>query len=384
MSIFNKFFTKFAYKFDKGYPNMDNEKDVLLLESLISELLNEKFSLKEEVPNLQGTKKAVAFISKTVGDKYGVSPLPSKPNRLSSPNIKDEQAFLDIIRDVFGPEIEIKVIGPRKGSNPSGTFPMFQFNTEEFGEVNMLASFSAKGGAGKSNESTFLEVLTTLISQADGEVTIILKSPEYTETFSGVTSVVDSSKSGAGKGDKSDAQFLSGETVTANISLKQDGGFRWASVASIYPDFIKIFQEKAISGKIPGLELKPNPEINGKYLMYNSDNGDRITKVIIPNFIQNDKEANSFIFGNESPKVMVVSRTWREDDFKLEGNTIRVNASNIYKNLEDVEKGSLMPVFTITQHRNKPIGLDYRIYPKNMAVIGPNAKGLELSYNNII
>ena len=47
MDIFNKFFTKFAYKFPKGYPNMDNPNDVALLESLISEAIEQKFSLKE-------------------------------------------------------------------------------------------------------------------------------------------------------------------------------------------------------------------------------------------------------------------------------------------------------------------------------------------------
>ena len=47
MSIFDKFFTKFAYKFDKGYPDMNNDQDVLLLESLISEAIGEKFSLEE-------------------------------------------------------------------------------------------------------------------------------------------------------------------------------------------------------------------------------------------------------------------------------------------------------------------------------------------------
>ena len=51
MSIFDKFFTKFAYKFDKGYPDMNNDQDVLLLESLISEVVGEKFSLiKEATP----------------------------------------------------------------------------------------------------------------------------------------------------------------------------------------------------------------------------------------------------------------------------------------------------------------------------------------------
>jgi hypothetical protein len=42
MSIFDKFFTKFAYKFDKGYPDMNNDQDVLLLESLINEMPNPK------------------------------------------------------------------------------------------------------------------------------------------------------------------------------------------------------------------------------------------------------------------------------------------------------------------------------------------------------
>jgi hypothetical protein len=44
MDIFDKFFTKFAYKFPKGYPDMNNDQDVLLLESILNGL---GFSLKE-------------------------------------------------------------------------------------------------------------------------------------------------------------------------------------------------------------------------------------------------------------------------------------------------------------------------------------------------
>jgi hypothetical protein len=383
MSIFDKFFKKFAYKFDKGYPDMDNPSDVSLLESLF-EQIGVEVSLTEEVPNISGTKKAVALISQELGDEYGIRPLPSKPNRLSAPGVKDESVFLDIIKKVFGPETDIKVFGPRQGSNPSGKFPMFQFDTDEFGQVNMLASFSAPGGAGKSNEAVFIDTLNNLITQA-GEISkIIIKSPEYTETFDNVTQVEDSSKSGAGIGDKSDAQLLSDGTVVANISLKQDGGFRWASVASNFPDFVKTFQEKAFAGKIPGFELKPNPDVKGKYLMYNSNTGDRVTKVIIPDFINNEEQIDKFVFGPEKPKTIVVSRSWKEDDFKLDGDTITVQASHIYKDLDDIEKGGISPVFTIAQHQNKPIGLDYRIYPENMAKIGPKARGIELSINDII
>ena len=51
MELFDKFFTKFAYKFEKGYPDMDNPIDVALLESLISEAVGESFSLQEKALN---------------------------------------------------------------------------------------------------------------------------------------------------------------------------------------------------------------------------------------------------------------------------------------------------------------------------------------------
>jgi hypothetical protein len=47
MKVFDQFFTKFAYKFPKGYPDMNNDQDVLLLEALISEVVGYKFKLSE-------------------------------------------------------------------------------------------------------------------------------------------------------------------------------------------------------------------------------------------------------------------------------------------------------------------------------------------------
>jgi hypothetical protein len=48
MDIFDKFFTKFAYKFNKGYPDMNNDQDVLLLESLISEVVGKDIILENQ------------------------------------------------------------------------------------------------------------------------------------------------------------------------------------------------------------------------------------------------------------------------------------------------------------------------------------------------
>ena len=55
MNIFDKFFTKYGYKFPKGYPDMNNEQDILLLESLLEDLVGEAFSVfpttEDEISN---------------------------------------------------------------------------------------------------------------------------------------------------------------------------------------------------------------------------------------------------------------------------------------------------------------------------------------------
>jgi hypothetical protein len=44
-----KYLNRIAYKFPKGYPDMNNDQDVLLLETLLSEFLGEKFQLNESI-----------------------------------------------------------------------------------------------------------------------------------------------------------------------------------------------------------------------------------------------------------------------------------------------------------------------------------------------
>ena len=48
MDNITKYLNRIAYKFPKGYPDMNNDQDVLLLESMLSEILGENFSLQEK------------------------------------------------------------------------------------------------------------------------------------------------------------------------------------------------------------------------------------------------------------------------------------------------------------------------------------------------
>jgi hypothetical protein len=99
MDIFNNFLNKFSYKFDKGYPDMDDPKDVLLLESILSETLGKKITL-EAISRSKSIEAAKDFVdnSKFAKDNE-VKKFSSYKyaNRLSSSKEKD----LDKIKDAL-------------------------------------------------------------------------------------------------------------------------------------------------------------------------------------------------------------------------------------------------------------------------------------------
>jgi hypothetical protein len=52
MNVIDKFLKEYSYKFSKGYPDLNDPKDVIKIESLIEELIGETVSIKEA--NLAG------------------------------------------------------------------------------------------------------------------------------------------------------------------------------------------------------------------------------------------------------------------------------------------------------------------------------------------
>ena len=249
------------------------------------------------------------------------------------------------------------------------------------------ANVQGLGSAGKQNENNFIRNINEKIAEAGGSADIsIVASGSDTLITKGVTEVRDSSTAGAGKGDKSDAQFLANGEILQNISLKQAEGFRWASVKSDpeFKPFIDTFIEKALAGNIKGLKLERNTEVAGeKYLMFN-DQGERVTIIIIDDFPSGFEER--VVFGPEKPKTIVVGGTFSKDDkdFKLNDKKITVQAAGIYRTLEDIEKTGQEPVFIIAQHSKMSYGLDFRIFPANKTKLGPRSRGIRLSFSDII
>lgn len=75
MNIFEQFLNKISYKFDKGYPDMKNPKDIILIKKSISEVLGlteeEEENYDDQILNLLATltdneakKRVIAYLSK--------------------------------------------------------------------------------------------------------------------------------------------------------------------------------------------------------------------------------------------------------------------------------------------------------------------------------
>ena len=377
MDVLDKFFKKFSYKFDKGYPDFKDPKDIALLNSIF-ENLDIPFTLKEALSKEAQAAKDILKNNFDL-DEENFLEMTSTSFKVLMDN-SERRDFLKKADELDDFDFELKgaSVGRLKYQPEGQSRPVYVYAKP--------ANVQGLGSAGKQNEANFIDNINAKIQEAGGSLDIEITAPNADSLFTpNVNEVVDSSKTGAGKGDKSDAQFISNGKVVQNISLKQAEGFRWASVKSDpeFSPFIKTFIEKALKGEIKGLKLKRNTEVAGeKYLMYN-DEGERVTLIVIDDFPEGFEER--VVFGPETPKTVVVGGTFSKDDrdFELQNDKLVVKAAGIYRDLDDIEATGQEPVFIIGQHAKMSYGLDFRIFPANKTKLGPRSRGIRLSYNDI-
>jgi len=164
MNPFEKFLNDNAWRFSKGYPDMQNNQDILLLESLIQGLgVDFRFDqLIFEVSDSQvknNTEKVIDIIVKNTSKGFKKQ---SDRQRLGNPEKISPDDFQTLIKQLFKVD-DITVYGPRSGPNPSGKFDMYEFETEEFGPVRIV--LSGGGNAGEQYEADFVNVAKSLAGE---------------------------------------------------------------------------------------------------------------------------------------------------------------------------------------------------------------------------
>lgn len=143
MNIFEKFLNDISYKFPKGYPDMNNQADVVLLENLISEVLGERHNIIEGSVKQNTTLAINAILNSKWGKQYKFKTQTDWKRLGNLDKITNDQ-FLQIIKDVFK-NPSIKIYKPKEGPNPSSKFNMFEFTTKD-GQVQIILSGGANVG----------------------------------------------------------------------------------------------------------------------------------------------------------------------------------------------------------------------------------------------
>ena len=146
MDPFDIFFKKFAYKFPKGYPDMNDEQDILLLENLLGKLgidINEA-----EFKNLN-------FFDLGKRGGYRFADLANKiKNKLPFELANGESTVLQFIKPQYSTVFlsrekdDIKKLAMGKNIN---LFPFFKDNTGKTYSISDLLKDSYFGGQGKGS-----------------------------------------------------------------------------------------------------------------------------------------------------------------------------------------------------------------------------------------
>jgi len=164
MDQFEKFLNDNAWRFSKGYPDMNNAQDVFLIESLIQGLgVDFRFdqlifeATDSEIKN--NSEKAIDVVIKNTSKGFKKQ---SDRQRLGNPEKVPSDDFKVILKQLFNVE-EPTIYGPRSGPNPSGKFDMYEFETDDYGLVRII--LSGGGNAGEQYEAEFVNLAKSLAGE---------------------------------------------------------------------------------------------------------------------------------------------------------------------------------------------------------------------------
>jgi len=347
MDALDKFFKKFSYKFPKGYPDINDAQDMLMLEGLLKEIgieLNEV--AKKPFDNLSPEAQELA---KIISKELNI-PL---DNFFST--TKDRMLIVapeNTTRREVASKLEKLDINFTRKKIPGSGFQGFQSDIKGLKtNVEIIlkdATTQRRGDAGLVNEKLFIETINNYIEQAGGIVNIFIKGSN------GITSEIKNAKKAIEKGrDTSDNKKSDVDIITTDgkqgISLKKDGGFRWASAQKFDPELYDRFLSNALTGNIPNFNLKPDPK--DEYTLQMLDNNGRVYgRAFITDHPSLEEDFKIIAFGTD--EVIVVQRDFTESDFSLEGKNLIINATKVYETVDQIPEEE-RPVIEFERNSSK-------------------------------
>jgi len=173
MDVLTKFLNSIAYKFPKGYPDLKNKQDYLLLER---ELFKHNIDLREGTRAANTRKAKEAILNSPEGKEAGLTQM-NDTYRIGNIKKIDKDKFIEILNSVFNSP-KLKVYAPKEGPNTSSKYSMFEFELEGEGLVQLYLA----GGANEGEK--YEQNLLGKLKAAAGTSLDSIEDPEVKQIFS--------------------------------------------------------------------------------------------------------------------------------------------------------------------------------------------------------
>lgn len=166
----NELLVEWSYRTEKGYPDLGNPSDILILKEILESL---DLPLEKIIPSLEegtkaaNTRKAIDIILKSkYAKEHGFKKM-SNTYRIGNLDSIDKDRFLEILMDLFN-NPKITIHDPGSGPNTSTKYNMFEFELEGEGLVQIYLA----GGANKGEkyEQDILEKIQASFGNSIDEV----------------------------------------------------------------------------------------------------------------------------------------------------------------------------------------------------------------------
>jgi len=369
MDPFDIFLKKFTYKFPKGYPDMNNEQDILLLQSLLEQNgipMYETIVINETASDVKDTLIDAGYSPEDIIIKS------SKQIRLLTKGNERKSTIDKLVSD----------LGYKYDPNFKGSSLGAVITNDGIAIIVKPKEKQDGLSAGLDNEQILVDSINQYVNERP--IKIVFKGSNKTISFNKVTEAKSVGTSTAG-GKKSDVALYSNDKIIGNLSLKKSNATMWESADKRYKDLINKLSQKLISDPFPTIGLRKT-EKEGIYRLYNPETNIDLSGIIITDLPNNENE--SIIFGTDEPKVQVIKHTFQPSDFSFENGILTIQSGIIFTELSDIEGTDYEPILVLRHDvtRSASKGLRPIVYNKSHGYKGDSIKGnqAELTYNQAI
>jgi len=369
MDALDLFFKKFSYKFPKGYPDLNNEQDRILLVNLLEQIGFPTYNtiiVKESAQDIKNVLIDAGYSPEDIVIKS------SKQIRLLTKGNERKSTMDKLVQDLgytYDPNFKGSSLGAIIADD--GTAIIIKPKEKQ-----------GTGSAGLDNEQTLVDAVNQYAE--DGPIKVIFKGSNKTISFDNVTKAKSVGTATAGN-KKSDVALYSGDKIIGNLSLKKANASMWESADKRYKELVNKLSEKLINNPFPTIGLRETDK-KDIYRLYNPKTGTDLSGIIITDLPDNENE--SIVFGTDDPKVQVIKHTFQPSDFSFNNETLTINSGTIFTDLSDIEGTEYEPILVLRHDvtRTASKGLRPIVYNKSHGYRDGEIKGsqAELTYNQAI